>query len=573
LFVDGKPNGRTPADVELPPGKHSVRLEHMRRKPVEQTVEIETGKSLTISPTMPWFRDAGSFALLVGVRQATEGLPVFRYASTDMSELARTLSAAGYAKGSVAVLSQTANGGRAPTAERIRQAILDLVKDRIPDDTLLLALDGPAIVLPNGAGSFFCPADSDLANPETLVSLEWTFQQLNACPATKKVVLIDGNRNGMPAPVRFETAKPGTLVSAGVTALMATTAGKPGYVLADERHGVYWNFVLRGLRGAAAEDGKVTVGALARYVIDETRKYVEKTYKVEQLPNLVAPIAKSLSATLATPDQSLQLLNDGDSLLEKEQYDQAADRYGRAIALRNDLVEAYLHRAVAHYRLGNFDSTIADCNTVLQYDPGNAAAFDYRADAHYDKSGTLADMNLSEMELALQDYDAAIEADPDFAPTYHGRGITQGSLAQARKKEPAKARALNEEAVKDFSRAIDLAPGPRSVSFEMRARAYKRLDKLERAADDYTAALQTGEEIKPKRLFFLYYNRGNIYFDLKKYNRAEADFAKAATLDPEDPDPHKWRARALDGLNRKDEARKERDKEADLRRRHPGAAK
>jgi tetratricopeptide (TPR) repeat protein len=121
--------------------------------------------------------------------------------------------------------------------------------------------------------------------------------------------------------------------------------------------------------------------------------------------------------------------------------------------------------------------------------------------------------------------------------------------------------------VKDLSRAIDLAPLPRWRSFDSRGRAYYRLGKLERAVDDRTAAMQTGEALEPKDLFPLYYNRGIAYQGLKEYARAEADFAKAASLKPDDPTPHEHRAVVLDGLNRKREADKERDKAAELRRR------
>jgi tetratricopeptide (TPR) repeat protein len=107
----------------------------------------------------------------------------------------------------------------------------------------------------------------------------------------------------------------------------------------------------------------------------------------------------------------------------------------------------------------------------------------------------------------------------------------------------------------------------------MRARAYKRLGNNESAADDYTSALQTGEQLSPNGLFFLYYNRGLAYLATKEYNRAAADFEKAAALHPDDADPHKYRARALEGANRKAEAKKEKDKEAELRKLQPADSK
>jgi Flp pilus assembly protein TadD len=139
-------------------------------------------------------------------------------------------------------------------------------------------------------------------------------------------------------------------------------------------------------------------------------------------------------------------------------------------------------------------------------------------------------------------------------------------MAYDAKKEPAKARAEDQLAITDFCQAINLALRPHYTYFYARARVYKRLDKLDRTTDDYTAALQTGETIDPADTALLYYNRGQAYMDLKDFNRAEKDFAKAATLDPNDPAPHRRRAKALEELGRMDEAREERAKDVKLRK-------
>lgn len=589
IFINGreKPE-QTPAEFDLPPGSYTVRLKRANHKDWEEPVEVKAGGRVVREPVLERLRDPSSFALLVGVRSAADGLPVFRHAPADIAELGRTLLAAGYPEGNVTVLAQLpgAPAGTVPTAERVRQAVAALVKDRIPGDTLLLALAGPAVVAPGSATSYFCPAGTDLGQPATLVSLDEVFQKLAACPAETKVVLIDGNRVGASAAARPLAAKPEDLAVGGVTVLTATANGAPGHVLAGsgERHGVFWKYVLGGLRGdAEGADHKVTLGKLARRVIEGTRSYVAETYKAEQTPKLVPATAKDSAAVVAAPDPALQCLQQGDALLakagqekdaalSKKEYEQAAEKFGQAISLRRDLVEAYLRRAVAYYSLDNFDGMIEDCTEVARLDPSSAEAYDYRGDAHTEKAGkNLDDMNLGEMNLALQDYTKSIELDPDCASVYNSRSAARGSLSRVydKKKQFEKARSEDEQAVADSTRAIDLAPKPRSVYFENRARAYKLLEKNDRAADDYTAALQTGEQLGKRSLFRLYYNRGNVYLQAKDYPRAEEDFAKASTLRPDDPDPLERRARALDGQGKKEEARKAREDAAKLRARRP----
>jgi serine/threonine protein kinase/tetratricopeptide (TPR) repeat protein len=575
VFVDDKERGQTPLEIELPPGKYRVRLKHALYKPRQQEVEIRAGEPLSIDQPLEPLRAFGSFALLVGVHEV-DGLPVFRHAPADMAELGRTLLAAGYSKRNVTVLAQSlnANPESLPTAERIQETVSALVKDRYPGDTLLLALAGPIIVRPGDTASYFCPAGADMAKPATLVSLAEIFQQLAACPAQTKVVLIDGNRIGPTFPARPTAAKPEDLVPPGVTVLLATTNGEPGYVHARARHGVFWHFVLRGLRGAAGGGDTVTVGMLAEYVRERTRQYSDRFYKMEQTPKLLSSSARALAAPLAAPEPALRLLLEGDALQEKEEFEKAAEKYGLAIASRKE-VEAYLGRAEACFPLRRYGEMIDDCTEALRLDPGNAAASDLLGDAHRGKSGKLTDMKLNEMQVALQCYDAAILSDPDYAPFYQSRGVARGSIAlvYGRNKEMDKAKAEDQLAIADFCQAINRSPRPHSRYFEARARAYKRLGEYDRAADDYTAALQSGERLPPDDLFLLYYNRGQVYIENKDFKRAEADFAKAATLNRDDPDPHKWRARALDGLGRTDDAKEARAKETELRKRQPGSSK
>jgi tetratricopeptide (TPR) repeat protein len=573
IILNDQVKGQTPKDFDLPPGKYTVRLQGEKYKDWERTVELTPGREpFKLAATLERQRDPSSFALLVGVHNAADSLPVFRHAPADIAELGRTLLSAGYPEGNVTVLAQLPKSpaDKLPTAERVRRAVDALVRDRIPGDTVLLALAGPAVVAPGSTTSYFCPAGADPVQPETLVSLDEILQKLAACPARTKLVLIDGNRVGPPSPARPLAAKPENLGVAGVTMLTATADGAPGYVHAVDRHGVFWNSVLSALRDdAQGDDHKVTLGKLAASVVAETRKYVTETYNAGQTPKLVPATARDSTAVVATPDPALQCLRQGDALMKKKEYAKAAEQYGQAVALRMDLVEAYLRRAVAYYYLENFDGTIADCTEALRLDPGNAEAYDYRGDAHFAKAGKVPDMNLAEVNLALQDYSKSIELDPDCAPVFNSRSAARGSLSQVYylKKETDKGKFEDEQAVEDSSRAIDLAPKPRYVYFETRARAYKRLDNFDRSADDYAAALQTGEPLTKRVSFRLHYNRGVVLFQAKDFARAEEAFDKAAKVMPGDPDPLLHRADALEALGRKGDAQKLRDDAAKLKRR------
>ncbi len=75
----------------------------------------------------------------------------------------------------------------------------------------------------------------------------------------------------------------------GVAALFSCSEGQVAYEDDDLKHGVFFHFVIEGLKGNADEesgnrDGKVTLGELASYTSTEVYKFVDRTRNDEQLP-------------------------------------------------------------------------------------------------------------------------------------------------------------------------------------------------------------------------------------------------------------------------------------------------
>jgi len=61
------------------------------------------------------------------------------------------------------------------------------------NDVLLLAFSGHGVQL--GQKAFLCPTEADLNAPDTLVSLDWVYEQLKYCPAAFKLLVVDACRN------------------------------------------------------------------------------------------------------------------------------------------------------------------------------------------------------------------------------------------------------------------------------------------------------------------------------------------------------------------------------------------
>jgi hypothetical protein len=269
----------------------------------------------TFLPAAPAQTATGkSYALLIGVRDYDHrDLDPLQYTENDVEELARLLDRPGSPfHRRVRLLTTTRgkkNSADQPTAANIRKALAELLKDRTRHETVLLALAGhgvqlqvedPEGKLPERDFAFFCPADAQLSDVDyrtgrhpRLLSLTDTMKQLGECGAGNRLVLVDACRNQMRIRRRSLTVKK-EAVPEGVAALFSCKAGEFSHEADNLKHGVFFHFVLKGLRGQAkTADGEVTWLSLAGYV---TRQMSRETpallgMEVRQSPHLVANLS------------------------------------------------------------------------------------------------------------------------------------------------------------------------------------------------------------------------------------------------------------------------------------------
>jgi len=119
-----------------------------------------------------------------------------------------------------------------------------------------------------------------------------------------------------------------------------------------------------------------------------------------------------------------------------------------------------------------------------------------------------------DLDLAIADFNKAIEVDPTYVRAYNARGI-----AYSYKRD-------YDSAFADFDRAIGLDPNY-ARAYNARGSAYSAKKNYDRAFADYSKAI----ELDPK-VAATYYNRGNVSWNKKDYDRAIADFTNAIEVDP-----------------------------------------
>ena len=136
--------------------------------------------------------------------------------------------------------------------------------------------------------------------------------------------------------------------------------------------------------------------------------------------------------------------------------------------------------------------------------PDNWVAYQYRA----------GDVDMSDPEQALSDFNRAIELNPERARTYYSRGTL---LLNVRRFA---------DAIPDFTKVIEA--NPKEIrAFVNRGNCYRDLGNLDAALNDYNAALSRDPNFT-KALN----NRAVVYLTRGQYDLALADVNKVLELDP-----------------------------------------
>jgi formylglycine-generating enzyme required for sulfatase activity len=251
------------------------------------------------------------YALLVAVDRYEKGslLPGLPFPKRDIEDLAGLFLAAGYNKDDVIVMTKERgleDFDLMPTAEHIRNQLGLLLDQLKPGDSVIIGLAGHGVMMlapPHGEPqgqpqqrSFFCPMDANLArkNLDRFVSFDELYAGLAASKATTKLMLVDACRNellaqpeGRPGGIAMPPPPP---PPASVAALFSCSEKEVSWEDAglNGGHGVFFHYVIEGLKGQADADnnGKVSLLELTEYTQNSVSAFVRKKHATSQLPRL-----------------------------------------------------------------------------------------------------------------------------------------------------------------------------------------------------------------------------------------------------------------------------------------------
>lgn len=230
----------------------------------------------------------------------------------------------------------------------------------------------------------------------------------------------------------------------------------------------------------------------------------------------------------------------GDKVLAGEDYIDAVQRYDRLIDPANPDSLALYRRAVALEASGQTDKAMEDYSAAIKADPKSSLAFLGR--------GVLLAVRKRAYDRAIQDFDKVLVIEPDNVEALVSRGDAFAQLGDLGR------------AMADLNRAVALAPDKPTVLLA-RGQVEGRRGNLAGAARDYEAALKLDPRYAAaminlaavrsmqgrsdaavelldqaiaidRRNPLAFYNRGYAEFALKQYDKAIADYGSAIEIDP-----------------------------------------
>ena len=203
-------------------------------------------------------------------------------------------------------------------------------------------------------------------------------------------------------------------------------------------------------------------------------------------------IAGYLYKRYLDPMNARESFDAGTRSFKVARYNQAILSFDRAIALKPDLVDAYLLRGKSYVGNAEPEKALLDFSKVIELRPSDPTGWVERGAAY---------LELNKFEAAIDDASQAIAVNSKQAPAYNLRGS-----AIRKRGDPTKA-------LEDFNRAVALDPS--ADNYYQRGATYQLLGEHPLAIADFTRVIEMIPDL------------GHAFFARAESRRAIGDLAGA----------------------------------------------
>ena len=178
----------------------------------------------------------------------------------------------------------------------------------------------------------------------------------------------------------------------------------------------------------------------------------------------------------ANPDAKKAMLESGINYNANGQYKEAMAEFNKVIEMDPKNAEAYNYRGYCYILAGDFEKATADYTKAIDLDP-------FYADAYYNRA-MVYDMHKSDHTNAICDFTKAIQLKPRFGEAYLGRGAAYAKDGKS------------DAAINDYNKAIEIDPENGNIYYN-RAVTYYAKGEYQKSWDNVGKAQELGCEIHP----------------------------------------------------------------------------
>ena len=195
--------------------------------------------------------------------------------------------------------------------------------------------------------------------------------------------------------------------------------------------------------------------------------------------NYEEAIQRFTKAVELSPEHPEGYINRGLSYARLGMHERAIEDYTKGISIQATSV-AYVNRSISYKQMGQYDLAIYDAERAIELDAENDEAYFTRGNSY---------RVTNQLDQAVADYAKTIELNPLHSDAYYNRGTLLGQYWGRHK-----------DAVRDFSRAIQLNSND-TAYYINRAIAYLSLGERDKACFDLNSACLLGscEDIRDAR--------------------------------------------------------------------------
>lgn len=239
--------------------------------------------------------DAQQCALLIGVEKYVKAHPL-QFTVNDVEQLARTLETrGGMAKTRILRITDNAVGFQhQPSKTNLQSALPKWLKQVGPNDQILVYFSGHGFRDKEGK-LYLAPIDIDPANPaDTGVPVEWFREQITACPAAFKLLVIDACHAGSEKGVLEDGVTSKELGDKfegleKVVTLASSSASEKSQIWDDRQQSLFSYWLNQGQKGHADENGNGAIDfhELYGYVSRTVKQTAQTRLWYEQTPRQI----------------------------------------------------------------------------------------------------------------------------------------------------------------------------------------------------------------------------------------------------------------------------------------------